>query len=64
MHYRYNEFADEGKTAIEPKPKYKDFKFKLPKWHYSFQQGETRIGDNRPDGDTSKASHEILIIKE
>jgi DNA adenine methylase len=43
---------------------YKDFKFKLPKWNYSFQAGETRIGKNRPDGDTGKESHEILIIKE
>ena len=43
---------------------YKAFKFKLPKWNYSFQAGETRIGKNRPDGDTGKESHEILIIKE
>ena len=43
---------------------YKGFKFKLPKWNYSFQAGETRIGKNRPDGDTGKESHEILIIKE
>ena len=43
---------------------YKDFKFKLPKWNYSFQAGETRIGKNRPDGNTGKESHEILIIKE
>ena len=43
---------------------YKDFKIKLPKWHYSFQQGETRIGKNRQDGLTTKESHEILIIKE
>ena len=43
---------------------YKDFKIKLPKWNYSFQAGETRIGKNRPDGDTGKESHEILIIKE
>ena len=43
---------------------YKDFKIKYPKWNYSFQAGETRIGKNRPDGDTGKESHEILIIKE
>ena len=43
---------------------YKDFKIKLPKWHYSFQQGETRIGKNRQDGVITKDSHEILIIKE
>ena len=43
---------------------YKGYKFKLPKWHYSFQQGETRIGKHRPEGETSKASHEILIIKD
>ena len=43
---------------------YKDFKIKLPKWHYSFQQGETRIGKNREDGVITKDSHEILIIKE
>jgi len=43
---------------------YKDFKFKLPKWHYSFQQGETRVGKNRQDGVITKDSHEILIIKE
>ena len=43
---------------------YKDFKIKHPKWNYSFQAGETRIGKNRPDGDTGKESHEILIIKE
>jgi DNA adenine methylase len=42
---------------------YKDFEFKTPEWNYSFQAGETRIGKNRPDGQTSKDSHEILIIK-
>ena len=43
---------------------YKGFEFKTPEWNYSFQAGETRIGKNRPDGKTSKESHEILIIKE
>ena len=42
---------------------YKDFKFKLPEWAYSYGQGETRIGKNKKNNDP-KQSHEILIIKE
>tara|TARA_R100001463_G_scaffold5851_1_gene19788 strand:+ start:454 stop:1359 length:906 start_codon:yes stop_codon:yes gene_type:complete len=42
---------------------YKDFEIKTPEWAYSFQQGETRIGKNRKDGNLKKESHEILIIK-
>ena len=42
---------------------YKDFKQIYPKWHYSYQLGETRIGKNR-EKDNTKDSHEILIIKE
>tara|TARA_Y100001937_G_scaffold53643_1_gene73958 strand:+ start:2435 stop:3328 length:894 start_codon:yes stop_codon:yes gene_type:complete len=42
---------------------YDGLEFKTPEWNYSFQQGETRIGKNRPDGKTSKESHEVLIIK-
>jgi DNA adenine methylase len=37
----------------------------FPKWHYSYQQGELRIGKNRiSEGKISptKESHEILII--
>ena len=43
---------------------YKDFKQVFPDWKYSYGQGETRIGKNRVDGKITKASHEILIIKE
>jgi DNA adenine methylase len=42
---------------------YKDFKQVFPKWQYSMGNGETRIGKHRPDGTTTKESHEILIIK-
>ena len=42
---------------------YKAFKFKFPKWAYSYGQGETRIGKNKDNNDP-KESHEILIIKE
>ena len=42
---------------------YKDFKILYPTWHYSYGQGETRIGKNKKSNDPKK-SHEILIIKE
>jgi DNA adenine methylase len=42
---------------------YKGFKFKFPKWAYSYGQGETRVGKNKKNNDP-KQSHEILIIKE
>lgn len=44
---------------------YKDFDQYFPEWHYSYQLGETRIGDNRiiSGGNNTKESHEILIVK-
>jgi len=44
---------------------YKDFDQYFPEWHYSYQLGETRIGDNRilSGGGNTKESHEILIVK-
>jgi len=45
---------------------YKDFELHYPKWHYSYQAGETRVGKNKEDRGVShskKDSHEILIIK-
>jgi len=44
---------------------YSDFELYYPEWHYSYQLGETRIGDNRiaNNTDNTKESHEILIIK-
>lgn len=44
---------------------YKDFDQYFPEWHYSYQLGETRIGDNRilTGGGNTKESHEILIVK-
>lgn len=41
---------------------YQGFKFVFPKWHYSYGQGETRIGKNRKNGKNKKESHEIIII--
>ena len=55
---------------------YKNYKHRFPKWHYSYQQGEKRIGKNRIDSineiniknnsskkaNSKKDSHEILII--
>ena len=44
---------------------YKKDEQQFPKWHYSFQQGETRIGKNRIDAGvehSKKDSHEILIL--
>jgi DNA adenine methylase len=43
---------------------YKDYIQVFPQWHYSFGQGETRVGKNREHGtkDNKKASHEIFII--
>jgi DNA adenine methylase len=44
---------------------YKKDKQLFPEWHYSYQQGETRIGKNRKDAgvnDSKKDSHEILIL--
>jgi DNA adenine methylase len=43
---------------------YKDYKQVFPKWAYTYGQGETRIGKNRPDGSNVKESHEIFIICE
>ena len=44
---------------------YKDFDHHFPEWHYSYQLGEKRIGDNRivSGGGNTKESHEILIVK-
>jgi DNA adenine methylase len=44
---------------------YAEFEQEFPKWHYSYGQGETRVGKNRQEGDgkTTKESHEIFIIK-
>lgn len=42
---------------------YKDYQQVFPHWHYSYGQGETRIGKNREGkGDNVKESHEIFII--
>ena len=43
---------------------YKDFKQIFPKWQYTMGQGETRIGKNRINANSSniKNSHEILIF--
>lgn len=44
---------------------YKEYIQLFPKWHYSYGQGETRIGKNREEGtkDNKKESHELFIIK-
>jgi len=45
---------------------YNDCKFEFPEWHYTYGQGETRIGKNRKkeEGESNKKdSHEIFIIK-
>ena len=45
---------------------YKDFKLVYPKWHYSYQAGETRVGKYKKERGVEhnkKESHEILIIK-
>lgn len=39
---------------------YSDFYFFFPSWHYSFGQGETRIGKNKENNEPKK-SHEIII---
>lgn len=44
---------------------YGQYKRHFPKWHYSYQQGEKRIGKNRIEAkkkDSKKDSHEILIV--
>ncbi len=42
---------------------YKEYKQSFPKWQYTMGQGETRIGENRINGNHNhiKESHEILI---
>jgi len=42
---------------------YSEFKQSFPKWQYTMGQGETRIGENRINGNHNhiKESHEILI---
>ena len=45
---------------------YKDFEMIAPKWQYTFGQGDTRIGENRRNGNNGshiKHSHELLIWK-
>ena len=45
---------------------YQDYIFEFPRWHYSYGQGETRVGNNRADAaqgkEHIKESHEIIII--
>ena len=45
---------------------YKGFKMSTPKWQYTFGQGDTRLGENRINGNGThiKKSHEILIWKD
>ena len=44
---------------------YSDCTLDFPEWQYTFGQGETRIGKNRLEADSSniKESHEIIISK-
>tara|TARA_Y100000361_G_C11138928_1_gene333832 strand:- start:71 stop:973 length:903 start_codon:yes stop_codon:yes gene_type:complete len=45
---------------------YKDFDLSYPKWHYSYQAGEKRVGKNKKERNVThskKESHEILICK-
>lgn len=42
---------------------YKDYQQIFPEWQYSYGQGETRIGKNRKESEsTNKESHEIIIV--
>jgi DNA adenine methylase len=41
---------------------YRDYIQEFPSWQYSYGQGETRLGKNRPSGSNIKESHEIFII--
>lgn len=42
---------------------YSEYKQVFPKWHYTYGQGETRIGKNREETKNNvKESHEIFII--
>lgn len=42
---------------------YSDYDIYFPEWHYSFGQGETRIGKNREEyGEYVKRSHEVIIV--
>jgi DNA adenine methylase len=46
---------------------YKDFDLSYPKWHYSYQAGEKRVGKYKRErgvDHSKKESHEILICKE
>lgn len=45
---------------------YKGFKMCEPQWQYTFGQGDTRIGENRLNGNGThiKKSHELLIWKD
>ena len=45
---------------------YNDFDLSYPKWHYSYQTGETRLGKNKIERGVThskKDSHEILVCK-
>jgi len=50
----------------EVREMYKGFKMSTPKWQYTFGQGDTRVGENRINGNGThiKKSHEILIWKD
>jgi DNA adenine methylase len=41
---------------------YSDYTITYPIWHYTYGQGETRIGKNRKNKTNIKESHEIFII--
>lgn len=41
---------------------YAEFDQYFPSWHYSYGQMETRVGKNRPEGDITKKSHEIIVV--
>ncbi len=52
--------------CIEVRELYRGFKMSTPKWQYTFGQGDTRVGENRSNGNGThiKKSHELLIWKE
>jgi DNA adenine methylase len=64
LHQHNNDFILSYNDCDDIRKMYKAYHHSFPKWHYSYQQGESRIGKNRINAGRSnvkKDSHEILI---
>jgi len=64
LHKHEGEFVLSYNNCETIREWYSDFEFHYPKWHYSMDSGEKKIGKIRSErGTKGKESHEILIVK-